>query len=51
MGWTQWVANGSPQWVAYRALMARILVALDKCLGVRPMDIIEAIHGLMEKLV
>ena len=34
-----WVANSSPPWVAYRALMACRLVALDKRPVVRPMGI------------
>ena len=32
--WTIWLANGSPPWAAYHALMAGRLVALDKCPGV-----------------
>ena len=34
-----WMANSSPPWAAYRALMACRLVVLDKWPGVRPMDI------------
>ena len=49
--WTRWLANGSPSWAAYRALMAGHLVALEKCPGVRPVVIGEAIRRLMAKLV
>ena len=31
-----WIANSSPPWAAYRALMACFLVALDKRPGLRP---------------
>ena len=31
--WTRWLANGSPPWAAYLALMAGRLMDLDKCLG------------------
>ena len=34
-----WMANSSPHWAAYRALMACRLVALDKRPGVRPVGI------------
>ena len=36
---TRWLADDSPPWVAYQALMANCLVALDKCPGVRPVGI------------
>ena len=49
--WTRWLANGSPPWAAYRALIAGRLVAIDKNPGVRPVGIGEAIRRLMEKLV
>jgi len=32
--WAMWLANDSPPWPAYRALMACRLVALDKQPGV-----------------
>jgi hypothetical protein len=35
----EWLSNGSPPWVAYRALMCQRLVAVDKQPGVRPMAI------------
>jgi len=31
-----WLANDTPPWAAYRALMAGRLLALDKCPGIRP---------------
>ena len=34
-----WMANSSPPWAAYRALMACCLVALNKRPGVRPVGI------------
>ena len=34
-----WMANSSPPWATYRALMACCLVALAKRSGVRPMGI------------
>eukprot|EP00957_Ditylum_brightwellii_P170001 12939332-Ditylum_brightwellii.AAC.1 len=37
--WACWLANNSPPWAAYRALMACRLVALDKCPGTRPVGI------------
>ncbi len=37
--WVEWLSNESPPWTAYRALMCRRLVALDKQPGVRPMAI------------
>ncbi|KAI2492328.1 hypothetical protein MHU86_22234 [Fragilaria crotonensis] len=35
--WTNWLANTSPPWAAYRAVMANRLVALDKQPGTRPL--------------
>ena len=35
----EWLANTSPPWAAYRALMTRRLVALDKEPGTRPVGI------------
>ena len=46
-----WVANSSPPWSAYRALMACCLVALDKRSGVRPVRIGETLRQAMPKLV
>jgi hypothetical protein len=37
--WVEWLSNESPPWAAYRALMCRRLVALDKQPGVRPLAI------------
>ena len=47
----EWMANFSPPWAAYRALMAFRLVALDKRPGVRPMGIGETLHRTFAKLV
>jgi hypothetical protein len=47
----EWLANEHPPWVAYRALMACRLVALDKSLGVRPVGIGEVYRRLMAKCV
>ena len=49
--WKRWLANGSPPWAVYRSLMTGGLVALDKCPGVRPFGVGEAIQRLMENLV
>ena len=48
---TKWLANSSPSWAAYRALMAARLVALDKRPGVRPLGIGEIYRRLMAKCV
>lgn len=48
---TDWLANHSPPWAAYRALMAGRLVALDKCPGVRPVGIGETWRRLFAKIV
>ena len=45
------MANSSPQWSAYCALMTCRLVALDKRPGVRPMGIGETIRRPLAKLV
>ena len=47
----EWMANDSPSWAAYRALMACQLVALDKSPGVRPVGIGEVYRRLMAKCV
>ena len=49
--WAEWLANESPPWAAYRALMACRLVALDKCPGVRPVGIGEIMRRFLAKLV
>eukprot|EP00957_Ditylum_brightwellii_P181560 13829941-Ditylum_brightwellii.AAC.1 len=46
-----WLANRSPPWAAYRALMACRLVALDKCPGTRPVGIGEIIRRMVAKMV
>ena len=46
-----WMANSSPPWAAYRALMACRLVALDKRPGVRPVVIGETLRRTLAKLV
>ena len=51
VSWTDWLANESPLWLAYRAIMSEWMVALDKCLGVRPVVIREMCHRLFSKLV
>ena len=47
--WTNWLANTSPPWAAYRALMANRLVALDKQPGTRPVGIGEVYRRLWAK--
>ena len=34
-----WLANETPPWTAYRAIMANRLIALDKCPGVKPVGV------------
>ena len=46
-----WMANSSPPWAAYRALMACRLVALDKRPGVRPVGIGETLRWALAKIV
>ena len=46
-----WMANSSPPWAAYRALMACRLVALEKRTVVRPVGIGETLHRALAKLV
>ena len=46
-----WMANYSPPWAAYRALMACRLVALEKRPGVRPVGIGETLRRALAKLV
>ena len=42
--WVEWLSNESPPWAAYRPLICRRLVALDKQSGVRPVAIGEIWH-------
>ena len=46
-----WMANSSPPWAAYRALMTCRLVALDRRPGVRPVGIGETLRRALAKLV
>ena len=46
-----WMANFSPTWAAYRALMACRLVVLDKRPRVYPVGIWETLHWALAKLV
>ena len=46
-----WMANSSPPWATYRALMDFRLVALDKRPGVIPMEIGEPLRWALAKLV
>ena len=46
-----WVANSSPPWAAYHALMACRLVPLDKHPWVRPVGIVETLRRALDKLV
>ena len=46
-----WMANSSPPWSDYRALMACFLVALDKRPGVCPVGIGETLLRSLAKLV
>ena len=47
--WANWLANTSPPWAAYRAMMANRLVALDKEPGTRPVGIGEVYRRLWAK--
>ena len=47
--WTNWLANTSPPWAAYRAMMVNRLVALDKQPGTRPVGIGEVYRRLWAK--
>ena len=50
-GLNEWMANSSPPWAAYRALMACRLVALNKRPRVRPVGIVETLYRALAKLV
>ena len=50
-GLVYWMANSSPPWAAYCALMECCLVALDKRPGVRPVGIGEMLRRAFAKLV
>ena len=47
----EWMTNSSPLWVAYCALMACCLVALNKRPGVRPVGIEEMLRRALDKLI
>ena len=46
-----WMANSPPPWAAYCALMACLLVALDKRPGVRSVGIGETLRWALAELV
>ena len=46
-----WIANGSPPWVAYRAFMSSRMIALDKQSGVRPVCVGEIWWRLFVNIV
>ena len=48
---SDWMANSSPPWDSYCALMACRLVALDKRPGVRPVVIGKTLRRVLAKLV
>ena len=48
---SDWMANFSPPWAYYRALMACRLVAMDKRPGVRPVGIGETLRQAITKLI
>ena len=45
----EWLGNGRPPWVAYRALMRGQLIALDKQPGIRPVGVGETWRRMMAK--
>ena len=46
-----WMANSSPPWAAYSALMPCLLVVLDKWPGVRLIGMVETLHRSLDKHV
>ena len=49
--WTEWLANTSPPWVAYKATMASCIIVMDKMPGIRPLGSGETYHRLWAKHV
>ncbi|KAL7463292.1 hypothetical protein ACHAXS_003674 [Conticribra weissflogii] len=49
--WSEWLANESPPWAAYRATMATRAVAFNKFPGVRPLSIGESYRRLWARLI
>ncbi|KAL7463315.1 hypothetical protein ACHAXS_003701 [Conticribra weissflogii] len=49
--WSEWLANDSPPWAAYRATMATRAVAFNKFPGVRPLSIGESYRRLWARLI
>ena len=45
----EWLSNGWPPWAAYCAMMAGLLIALDKSPGIRPIRIGKTWRRLMAK--
>ena len=45
-----WLANGSPPWVAYSAFMSCRLIVLDKQPGVRPFGVGETGRRILTRL-
>eukprot|EP00957_Ditylum_brightwellii_P044754 3394045-Ditylum_brightwellii.AAC.1 len=48
-GGVDWIANSFPPWAAIRAYVAGHLIGLDKCPGVRPVGVGEALQCLAGK--
>jgi hypothetical protein len=48
--WASWLANDSPPWATYWAVMACRLIALDKSPGVRPVGMGELLRRLLAKI-
>lgn len=51
IAWTEWLANNSPPWAGYHAMMACCLIAIDKQPGVCPVGIGEVYRCLFAKAV
>ena len=45
----EWLCDVRPPWAAYRAMISRLLIALDKCPGIRPVGIGETWRRLQAK--